>query len=205
MVRKRSHLSAEEKYQIFLEAAMAKGNGSISEVMRRWAIHSSDLTRIRKSVEEAAISNFKAKKSRKPKIDYEQHQELKAEKERLEHTIIEQAAELALTQKKRSLGLDGDLKGKYIDEGTKKALVKVITETKEKHSLTINYSCQKLQVDKKRYQRWVRLQRKTGRYGGGRPGPKKTTTQASSRGEGGYHQVCQKMKHIWISLTGSLR
>ena len=100
MVRKRSHLSAEEKYQIFLEAAMAKGNGSISEVMRRWGIHSSDLTRIRKSVEEAAISNFKAKKSRKPKIDYEQYQQLKAEKERLDYTIIEQAAELALLKKK---------------------------------------------------------------------------------------------------------
>jgi len=106
MVRKRSHLSAEEKYQIFLDATMAKakGNGSISEVMRRWGIHSSDLTRIRKSVEEAAISNFKAKKSRKPKIDYEQYQQLKAEKERLDYTIIEQAAELALLKKKdRSL------------------------------------------------------------------------------------------------------
>jgi len=106
MVRKRSHLSAEEKYQIFLEATMAKakGNGSISEVMRRWGIHSSDLTRIGKSVEEAAVSNFKAKKSRKPKIDYEQHQQLKAEKERLDYTIVEQAAELALLKKKdRSL------------------------------------------------------------------------------------------------------
>jgi len=76
VVRKRKHLSAKEKYQIFLEATMAKakGNGSISEVMRHWGIHSSDLTRIRTSVEEAAISNFKAKKSRKPKIDYEQYQ-----------------------------------------------------------------------------------------------------------------------------------
>ena len=102
MVRKRRHLSAEEKYQIFLEAtiAKAKGNGSINEVMRRWGIHSSDLTRIRKSVEEAAISNFRAKKSRKPKVDYEHHQQLKAEKERLERTIIEQAAELALLKKK---------------------------------------------------------------------------------------------------------
>jgi len=106
MVRKRSHLSAEEKYQIFLEAAMAKAkeNGSISKVMRRWGIHSSDLTRIRKSVEEAAISNFKAKKSRKPKVDYEQYQQLKAEKERLECTIIEQAAELALLKKKDRSG-----------------------------------------------------------------------------------------------------
>ena len=57
MVRKRRRLSAEEKYQIFLEATMAKakGNGTISEVMRRWGIHASDLTRIRTSVEEAAI------------------------------------------------------------------------------------------------------------------------------------------------------
>ena len=60
MVRKRGHLSADEKCQIFLQAAMtkAKGNGSISEIMRCWGIHSNDLTRIRKSVEEAAISNF---------------------------------------------------------------------------------------------------------------------------------------------------
>jgi hypothetical protein len=51
-------------------------------------------------VEESAVSNFKAKKSRKSKIDYEQYQEIKAEKERLEYTIIERAAELALLKKK---------------------------------------------------------------------------------------------------------
>ena len=36
VVRKRQHLSAEEKYQIFLEAAIAKGkgNGEIDEVVR---------------------------------------------------------------------------------------------------------------------------------------------------------------------------
>jgi len=39
--------------------------------------------------------------------------------------------------------------------------------------VTITYCCQKLQLDKKRYQRWVRLKRKAGRYGGGRPGPRK--------------------------------
>ena len=35
-VRKRRYLSAEEKYQIFIEAIMAKakGNGSINEVLR---------------------------------------------------------------------------------------------------------------------------------------------------------------------------
>jgi len=102
MLRKRSHLSAEEKYQIFLQAAMAKakGNGSISEIMRCWGIHSNDLTHIGKSVEEAAISNFKAKKGRKLKVGYEQYQQLKAEKQPLECTIIEQAAELALLKEK---------------------------------------------------------------------------------------------------------
>jgi transposase len=80
--------------------AKTKGNSSISEVMRRCDIHSSELTRIRTSVEESAVSNFKAKKSRKSKIDYEQYQEIKAEKERLEYTIIERAAELALLKKK---------------------------------------------------------------------------------------------------------
>ena len=102
VVRKRRHLSAEVKYQIFLEAVMAKagGNGNVSEVLRRWGIHASDLARIRKTVEQAAIGAFKTKKSRKPKIDYGQHQQLKGEKERLEATVLEQAAELALLKKK---------------------------------------------------------------------------------------------------------
>lgn len=100
--RKRSHLTPEEKYQIFLEATMAKakGNGSISEVLRRWGIHSSDLTRIRAAVEEGALSVFKERKSRRPKVNLEQYEQLKAEKERLEATIIEQASELALLKKK---------------------------------------------------------------------------------------------------------
>ncbi len=104
-VRKRRYLSAEEKYQIFIEAIMAKakGNGSINEVLRSWGIHSSDLTRIRETVEEGAINNFKSKKSRKPKVDYDQYQKIKAEKERLENTILEQAAELALLKKKDRL------------------------------------------------------------------------------------------------------
>ena len=106
IVRKRPQLSPEEKYQIFIEATMAKakGNGSIAEVLRRWGIHATDLTRIRKAVEDGAISTFKARKSRKPKVDYAEHQRLKAEKQRLEATVLEQAAELALLKKKDRSG-----------------------------------------------------------------------------------------------------
>ncbi len=102
VTRKRRHLTAEEKFQIFLEAtaAKAKEGGSVNEVLRRWGIHSSDLVRIRKGVEEAALATFKEKKSRKPKVEYEQHERVVAEKKRLERTVIEQAAELALLKKK---------------------------------------------------------------------------------------------------------
>ena len=101
-VRKRKRLTPEEKYQIFLEATMARaqGNGGISEVLRRWAIHSSDLTRIKRTVEEGAISSFKERKSRSPKIDNATHQKLKVEKERLETVILELSSELALIKKK---------------------------------------------------------------------------------------------------------
>ncbi|MDZ7698929.1 MAG: IS3 family transposase [Deltaproteobacteria bacterium] len=174
MVRKRRHLTPQEKYQIFLEATMAKakGNGSISEVLRRWGIHSSDLTRIRASVEEGALGIFKERKSRRPKINLEQYEQLKAEKERLEATIVEQAAELAIL-KKRSLGLNGDLKGKYLPEETKGILVEFIDHVHKKHHVSITYCCQRIGLDIKRYQRWERLYRKTGRYEGGKPGPKK--------------------------------
>jgi hypothetical protein len=104
IVRKRRYLTPEAKYQIFLEATMAKGNGSISEVLRRWHIHSSDLTRIRAAVEQGAVNAFKERKSRKPKVNLEKHEQLKAEKERLEATVIEQAAELALLKKKDRSG-----------------------------------------------------------------------------------------------------
>ena len=69
-VRKRRHLSPEEKYQIFLEATIAKGkgDGQVGEVLRRWGIHASDLTRIRETVEQGALQTFKERKSRKPKI-----------------------------------------------------------------------------------------------------------------------------------------
>lgn len=105
-VRKRRYLTPEEKFQIFIEATMAKAkeNGSVSEVLRRWGIHSSDLTRIKAAVEQGALETFKLRKSRKPQIAPEQYEQLKRENQRLEATIIEQAAELALLKKKDRSG-----------------------------------------------------------------------------------------------------
>lgn len=102
VVRKRKHLSPEEKFQIFLEATMAKAkeNCSVSEVLRRWGIHSSDLLRIKRTIEQNSLEDFRERKSRKPKVDYEAYQNLQAEKQRLEAVILEQPAELAFLKKK---------------------------------------------------------------------------------------------------------
>jgi len=51
--------------------------------------------------------------------------------------------------------------------------VKTIDEVKDKYSVTVKYCCEILKLDPKRYQRWLSLYQCTGRYGGGKPGPKK--------------------------------
>jgi transposase-like protein len=96
-VRKRRHLSAEEKYQIFLEAS--RGEVSVAEVLRKWAIHSSDLQRIRETVHQGALKEFGSRKSRKPWVSAQEVAQLRAEKTRLEQTLIEQSVELMLLKK----------------------------------------------------------------------------------------------------------
>ena len=69
--------------------------------------------------------------------------------------------------------MNGNLKGKYICERSKETLVELIYEVCRMYLVPIEFCCRKLELDAKRYQRWIRLYRKTGRYGGGKPGPKK--------------------------------
>ena len=65
-VKKRQHLSPEEKYQIFVEAT--RGGIPVGEVLRKWGIHSSDLKRIRETVKAGALREFVMRKSRKPMV-----------------------------------------------------------------------------------------------------------------------------------------
>ena len=43
--------------------AKAKENGSVAEVLRRWGIHSSDLVRIKKTIEQSSLEAFRERKS----------------------------------------------------------------------------------------------------------------------------------------------
>jgi len=54
--KKRRRLSAEDKYQIFLEAS--QGEVPVAMVLRKWGIYSSDLAQIRELVRKCALDCF---------------------------------------------------------------------------------------------------------------------------------------------------
>lgn len=97
------HLSHEEKFQIFLEST--RGDIPIVEVLRKYGIHSSDLKRIRDIVREGALKEFVNRKSRKKNltVSKEMYLSLKAERDRLQDTIVQQSVELVLLKKKVNL------------------------------------------------------------------------------------------------------
>ncbi len=51
--------------------------------------------------------------------------------------------------------------------------MKAIQETTSEYGVTVEYCCQVLELCPTRYKRWIKLYKKEGRYGGGKPGPKK--------------------------------
>ena len=63
---KRRHLSAEKKFQIYLETQ--HNDQPIGEILRREGLFSTDLARIRQQVKEGAIQRLNTKPGRKPKL-----------------------------------------------------------------------------------------------------------------------------------------
>jgi len=102
VVKKRRHLSPEDKYQIFLEAT--RGDVPVAEVLRKWGIHSSDLKRIRETVKSGALKEFMSRKSRKALVSVSEVERLEREKARLEKAIIEQSVELSALKKSMNGG-----------------------------------------------------------------------------------------------------
>ena len=94
--RRRRRLSAEDKWQIFVEAS-AK-DAKVADVMRRWRIDSSQLARIRSQVREGAVTQLKKGPGRNPKD--QEKEALKAEVSRLEDAFKEVSIENTLLRKK---------------------------------------------------------------------------------------------------------
>ena len=101
--KKRTVLSAEKKFQIFLESQ--NGNTPVGEILRREGIYSTDLARIRKHVKEGALERLSARPGATRKsVPQEDYEALKRELEEKERALSDLAVELAILRKKTNGG-----------------------------------------------------------------------------------------------------
>jgi transposase-like protein len=100
---KRRFLSAEKKYQIFLEAQ--RGEAPVGELLRREGLYSTDLARIQRKVKEGALQHLAQRPGRSKKtVSEEEYDVLKRELEEKERVMAEMAVELAILRKKTNGG-----------------------------------------------------------------------------------------------------
>ena len=101
--KKRHFLSAEKKYQIFLESQ--SGETPTGEILRREGLYSTDLARIRNHVKEGALERLSARPGpRRKTVPMENYEALKGELQDKERALAEQAVELAILRKKTNGG-----------------------------------------------------------------------------------------------------
>jgi transposase-like protein len=101
--KKRRHLSAEKKFQVYLEAQHP--TQPVGEILRREGLYSTDLARIRQQVKEGALERLSAKPGRQLKtVSTESYATLKAELQEKERALADLAVELAILRKKTNGG-----------------------------------------------------------------------------------------------------
>ena len=98
--RRRKKLTAREKWQIYQETN-AK-NAPVGEILRRYGFYSSELTKIRKQVEEGAMKELGRRRySKKPEaVAYEEYSCLKKELANKEKALAQMGEEYLLLKKK---------------------------------------------------------------------------------------------------------
>ena len=101
--KKRRFLSAEKKFQLFLETQRAEI--PVGEVLRREGLYSTDLARIQRMVKEGALERLAARPGPAKKMVCQQDFDtLKRELQEKERVIAEMAVELAILRKKTNGG-----------------------------------------------------------------------------------------------------
>ena len=101
--KKRRYLTAEKKFQIYLEAQ--DGTKPVGELLRREGLYSTDLARIRQQVREGALQRLGAKPGRQPdQVSTEAYEALKHELQEKERTLADLSVELAILRKKTNGG-----------------------------------------------------------------------------------------------------
>ena len=101
--KKRRYLTAEKKFQIYLEAQAS--DKPVGELLRREGLYSTDLARIRQQVREGALQRLGAKPGRQQDaVSPEAYEALKHELQEKERTLADLSVELAILRKKTNGG-----------------------------------------------------------------------------------------------------
>ena len=101
--KKRRYLTAEKKFQIYLEAQAS--DKPVGELLRREGLYSTDLARIRQQVREGAIQRLGAKPGRQQdQISTEAYNAIKHELQEKERALADLTVELAILRKKTNGG-----------------------------------------------------------------------------------------------------
>jgi len=101
--KKRRYLSAEKKFQIYLEAQ--DHDKPVGELLRREGLFSTDLARIRQQVKEGALQRLSAKPGRQQgQVSTEAYEAIKIELQDKERALADLSVELAILRKKTNGG-----------------------------------------------------------------------------------------------------
>ncbi len=100
--RKRKKLTAQEKWQVFLETSVK--DAPVGEILRRYGVYSSELTKIRRQVEEGALRELGKKRyAKKPEsVPYAEHEKVKAELTAKEKALAQMSEEYLVLKKSLS-------------------------------------------------------------------------------------------------------
>ena len=98
--RRRKKLTAREKWQIYQETS-AK-DAPVGEILRRHGLYSSELTKIRKQVEEGALKELGRRRysKRLEAVPYEQYARLKEDLSNKEKALAQMSEEYLILKKK---------------------------------------------------------------------------------------------------------
>jgi transposase-like protein len=101
--KKRRYLTAEKKFQIYLEAQAS--DKPVGELLRREGLYSTDLARIRQQVREGALQRLGAKPGRQQdQISTAAYDAIKHELQEKERALADLTVELAILRKKTNGG-----------------------------------------------------------------------------------------------------
>ena len=101
--KKRRFLTAEKKFQIYLEAQSS--DQPVGELLRREGLYSTDLARIRQQVKEGALQRLGAKPGHQQgQVSTAAYDALKIELQDKERALADLSVELAILRKKTTGG-----------------------------------------------------------------------------------------------------